>query len=46
LRMFADVVGVGKRQKRVTSWFPMERHTETRAACPVATQMSYMSLTT
>jgi hypothetical protein len=38
LRTFAVV---GKRQKRVTSLFPMVWLTETRAAWPVVTQMSY-----
>jgi hypothetical protein len=38
LRTFAVV---GKRQKRVTSSFPMVWHTETRAAWPVVTEMSY-----
>jgi hypothetical protein len=41
LRTVAVVVGVRKRQERVTSWYPVIWFTETRAAWPVATQMSY-----
>jgi hypothetical protein len=41
LRTIAVVVGVGKRQKRVISWYPMIWFTEMRAVWPVVTRMSY-----
>jgi hypothetical protein len=34
------VAVVGKRQERATSWYPVIWFTETRAAWPMATQMS------
>jgi hypothetical protein len=44
LREVAVVVGIGKWQKRVTSLNSVLWLTETRAAWPVATQMSYSDM--
>jgi hypothetical protein len=44
LRVFAAAICVGKRQKSVTSWKPVRWFTETRAAWPEVTQMSYSDM--